>query len=293
LGMLRTLIVVSLCLLTGCQSAKTTEIRREPAKVRFLEIDTRPAPVPQASRQGTLDNCHPIARALVLASIASMEPPKPQPIVVDPDGRVTLPSDFTGVLRLGDAEGEKPQTRTPDGGGSWSTALTFVSNTTKVPPKGAALLLIGALLIAGGAAAWFLGAGLRLALTLAIAGGVLVGIGYMLDSSPWLIWLSIAALVGVVAFQVIDGRKGQDRREAVETIVPVVESIPDILTRNMVAAFPDLDGAKVAETVKRAASEVKTRIRKGAESGKVAARVVRAVDDAKAAMGTATTFRGS
>lgn len=303
MGMVHTRITglfVLIATLAGCSSTTTQEIKREPARVRFIEVDTRPVPqanlrglAPQvASRQGTLDNCHPYARVLAIAALGQPGDRPETGVRVKPDGTVEIGKGVEALVRIGEGEGEKPVVKTPNGG-AWSTALTFVSNTTKVPAKGAPLLVVGALLIAGGAAAWWLGAGARIALAMGLAGAALVVVGYVVQNAPWVIWLALAAGVCLVVFQIIDARKGHDRKQAVETVVPVVESLPDILAKQLAEAFPDLNGADVAETANRVAMTVKARIRDGANAGKVGSKVARAIDDAKATLGTATTFRAS
>lgn len=282
-------LALILATLAGCQGTTTTEIRREPARVRFLEIDTRP--VPAANLPESPDSCPPLYRVLAMAAIAT-DPPKPIPITVDPSGKVTLPPDFNGVLRLGDAEGEKPGTRTPDGGGSWSTALTFVSNTTRVPTKGAGILMVGALFIAAGAAAWWFRAGVRIAGALAIFGAVLVVVGYMIQNAPWVIWLAGAGGVAVLGYWIYETRKGHDATAAIETTAPVVEDLPRIITDKLTELMPDASGTTIRKAAAEAAATVKGAIGGKAKARNAKARVDRAVDRAKKATSTETAFRG-
>lgn len=304
MGMVHTRIAglfVLLATLAGCSGQPTTtEIRREPAKARFLEIDTRP--VPQTNPRGsppqvapeTPQVCHPIARAIAIAAIAAVDAPKPQPIVIDPDGRVTLPESFTGVLRLGDAEGDKPQIKTPDGGGAFSTAMSFISSTTRVPAKGAPMLLWGAGIMALGVAAWVFGAGKKIALPVIAFGAVVFGAGWVITYAPWVVGILIAGAVGLGVYWVWVTRQGRDAEAAVETTAPVVEDSPRIILAELTALLPDANGNTLAEAANRAAARIKGAIgAKAKAKPKTEAKVDRAVKRAKKATGTATAFRGS
>jgi hypothetical protein len=263
------LIVLALLVpaLAGCTTARTTEIRREPAKVRFIEIDTRkaeregigvgktaPTPAPAPAATGSV-SAMPLP-ALIL-SLAIAQPGQSPMVKIDGKGNVEVSERFQGVLRIGDAEGEKPKTSTPTGGAS-STALDFVVNTTRVPAKGAGLLIGGAGLIAIGVVALFLGAGWKWGVALILAGGSLVTIGYLIDAAPWVLWLSFLVGLGFVAWCVWDARKHKQADQRAERLDAAMKPLV-----RAVEEFPLADALK-AEIAKRAGErlpEVKDTIR--------------------------------
>lgn len=286
---MRTLTILSLFMLMGCSGTTTTEIRREPARVRFIEIDTRPVPV--ANHPESPDSCHPLARVLAVASLG-VEPPKPQPISVKPNGEVTLPPDFKGRVTVGEAEGEKPSTKGPNGG-SWSSALTFVSNTTRTTPKGAACLVLGSLVFAGGVACFFLGGGLRLSIGLAAGGLAICAVGAIASAFGPVEWLVLAIVGGLIGYVIWSGRRGKDAEATVDTVTPVVEDLPRIILGKLAVAMPEADGVMLADVATEAAAAVKGAIGGKAKAKKADNKVERAVKRSKRATGTETVYRGS
>lgn len=279
--MIRTLILAGL-LLTGCSSSTVREERREPARVRIIDIDTRP--VPQASAP-------PIYRAIAAAVIG--QPPKPQPITVDPDGRIALPPDFSGRLTLSEAEGDRPEVRPPTGGAAKSKALAWVSRTTKVPQAGAWYMLAGVALLVAAPVAWWLGAGLRIVGALAIGGASLIGVGYLITEAPWLFAVAILAGMGYVGYTIWESRQRVDNGATLEVVAPVIEDLPRIVLGKLTQALPAMDGNTLADVAAKVATEVKGAIGGKAKANpKVTQRVERAVTRAKKATKTATAYRG-
>jgi len=289
--MTRTLALAALLVLTGCQTV--TEERREPARVRIIDIDTRP--IPQAS---TIDGVYiprqstpPIYRAIAAAVIA--QPPKPQPITVDPDGRIALPPDFRGRVTLSEAEGDRPEIRPPTGGGAKSKALAWVSRTTKVPQRGAWFMVIGAALLVAAPVAWWLKASLRLVGILAIAGASLIGIGYLIDTVPWIFAVAFLAGGVYVAWSIWESRQKGDNATTLEVVTPVIEDLPRIVLAELTKAMPEANGETLADVSESVAVKVKTAIGGKAKANpKVADRVERAVTRAKKVTKTATAYRG-
>lgn len=267
----KTALVFALVLaaLSGCSTAQTTEIRREPAKVRYLEIDTRKS---EREGIGVGTDAAPVAKpgagpamplpALILSMNVAQSKPR-DGVTIKPDGSVHISETFDGVLRLGEASGEKPRTKSLTGEAS-SSALTFVSNTTRVPLKGAKVFLFGALLIAGGVAAWFAGAGRKWALALIASGLALITIGYLVDAAPWVLWMVFIVGAGGVAWCVYEGRqqaKAESKADALETAIkPVVRAVEDFdLSDDLKAEIAKRAGETLPE-VKQTIRDVKRRI---------------------------------
>lgn len=224
LGLALAAMVLGFIAMGGCSSANVREERNEqvPGEAWYLEIDTRPAPAPQAML--------PVHRALVMAAMGLPDEPTKVPIkVTAPDGsEVLLPADFPGVLRFGSAKGEDASAAAPpDGGGSaYAKATTIIGSRIKAPAKGVALILVGGLLVAAGVfcgfSKWLT---VRSAVGLSLAGGACLACGWLIDSpiAGWLIGLAIVGGLVVLGLYIMDSKGKVDGDLTLKAVVPVIQ----------------------------------------------------------------------
>lgn len=229
----------------GCslppRPAKTTI---SPARAIIIEIDTPPpAPVAPAGPVGLL-------YAAVAASATAYQPEvdAARRIVesAPPGSRVRIVVGESAGLATTDGQvvegfnaevpGIGASRRVDDSLSIAGGAVGFVARKLGVPTERAWFVLIGGLLIAGGAAGWWYGAK-RIGIGLIVAGAALLAVGWVVQNALAVLGVALLAGLGLLAWTLVRDRSGG---QAEVSLAAVSGAIDDIERENPGA----LDGLK-------------------------------------------------